>query len=594
MSLATLLVRRSTWDDRKKLEDLDRAVALVDGALLSPKIDASYRVAALRKLSAMWEERWKRTRADSELQQAWQYLESASRYAGSIENNILLSNGATLRFKIDPNVLKCILEIPMVRLCSVPVSFSSVSRKKFRFIDVRSLATETGLRVLEFDVLPERRYVALSYVWRGSYTETAERPRLGTMSVEGAIGADPISIDVLVAVCKCIIAPRLECDLLWIDGICIIQNDDEDKGWQISNMFDIYKHCKQCLILPGGLSRLVPLTEPTSWIHRAWTLQEAVAPENCMCLFAWDRGDAILQSHFGISIVEVEPGKSARSDLRSLLMMSLRGSVHVLSPPTSSQDGAPHITVKMLADTHEHSQIMTLLGAIDYRGVEGMNNAVWRSPLTRVASRPADAVFSIMGLLNVDLNPLDYDPGDRKTPTIALMKAVLRAGKSAQWLGVAPNMEINPDIPTLPIFPKVGPKGTAIIATAKGDVPISDIMNDAAWWSLDGAPHGEMSDEGTPAIHARSLPICRTQRSSKDLEVRPDGYSLWRDKPLNSDVWYTASTERGPPFALQLGRMEMYSNGALAMARMTQPYLVMLVDSSGPGMVRNMGYANVS
>ncbi|KAF1848979.1 uncharacterized protein K460DRAFT_275963 [Cucurbitaria berberidis CBS 394.84] len=541
----------------------------------------------------MWEERWERPRDEEDLQQALQHLETAATFTEAVESGLLLASAACLRFKIDPGVLKCILEIPVDQLRSTPVSFSSVSHKKFRFIDARSLATETSLRVLEFDALPRHRYVALSYIWRGSYIEGAEAPRLGTMTIDGATGADPVSIDVLVTVCKCIISASLECDLLWIDGVCIIQNDDEDKSWQIQNMFDIYEYCKQCLILPGGLSRLVPLTEPTSWIHRAWTLQEAVAPEDCMCLFAWDRGDAILQSHFGISVLEVEPGKSARSDLRSLLMISLRGSVDILTPPSFSRKNAPQVEVKIIADKSEHSQAMALLGAIDHRGREGMDNAVWRSSLTRVASRAADAVFSIMGLLDVNLNPLDYDPEDRKTPTIALMKAILKAGKSAEWLGIAPSMEINAEIPTLPVFSKVGPRGSALIPTARGDKPISDIMVDP-WWHLKGAPRGEMRDDGSLTIHVKTLPIRQVRQSHTDFEIQPEVYPSWNRGPLGTEVWYTSPTECDPPFILQLGRMERYLNGVAPMVQTTRPYLVMLVDKAGLGTVRNLGYADVS
>ena len=592
MSLAALFVRRSRWDDRKHLGDLDHAIALVDHTLLGQDADASFRVTASRALSAMWEEKSERTRDENALRQALKHLETASAFAEPAERGVLLSSAACLRFRMDPSVLRSILEIPVHQLQSTRVSFSAGSRRKFRFIDARSLATETSLRVVEFDVLPRQRYVALSYVWRGSYIEGAEPPRLGTMAIEGAIGADPISIDVLVAVCKCIVAPQLDCDLLWIDGVCIIQNDEEDKGWQIQNMFDIYKHCKQCLILPGGLSRLVPLTEPTSWIHRAWTLQEAVAPEACMCLFAWTHGDAILQAHFPVGVVEVEPGKSARADLRSLLMMTLPGLCRIVAPGTSWQD-APKIELKILADKHEHSQAIALLGAIDHKGMEGMDNAVWRSSLTRVASRPADAVFSIMGLFDVNLNPLDFDPEDRKNPTIALMQAVLKAGRRAEWLGAAPNMELNAEIPTLPIFSTTGPQGRAVIPTANGDAPISDIMNDM-WWRLEGAPRGEMRDDGALAIHVKTLPIRHLQQSDADLEIPLDGETWWDRKRLGAEVWCASPSQRGPPYVLQLGHKQRYLNAAVAMIVTPRPFLVMLVDHAGPGVVRNLGYTDVS
>ncbi|KAH7383885.1 hypothetical protein BKA66DRAFT_462978 [Pyrenochaeta sp. MPI-SDFR-AT-0127] len=413
------------------------------------------------------------------------------------------------------------------------------------------------------------------------------------MTIEGAVGADPISIDVLITICACL--AKLECDLLWLDGVCIIQNDDEDKGWQIQNMFNIYKHCKQCLVLPGGLSRLVQITEPTSWIHRAWTLQEAVVPESAKCLFSWTRGNTNLQSHFPCVLQEVEAGKSAMADLRWLLMISLRGEVRVLCPPTAPWDNANQemITVRLLVDTHEHGQASALLGAIDHRGREGMGNAIWRSALTRVAMRPADTVFSIMGLFGVSLDPLLFSPTDRKGATIALMQAMLRNGARAEWLGAAQRMQINADIPTLPVFPTMGTGGSALVTTEEGEVPISDLMGDA-WWRLDGAPLGDMDDKGALTMHVKALSIRRDQQTKADLEVRPEGYAIWDGKPLGMNVWYTASSEQEPPFILQLGRKERYSNGAYPMMQSSRPYLVMLVKGAGSGSVRNLGYADVS
>lgn len=268
MSLADLLVRRSRWDNGARILDLERAILLDQDASRCAR-DAPTQFIALQKLSAFFEDKYMRTGSQQELMQAIQHLQDAAQLADPIERGVLLANVACLHFKVQPDALKCILEIPLQQLSKAPVSWSDVAHKRFRFIDARALAAGKSLRVVEFDALPRERYVALSYVWRGVFREGVEPPALGTMFIEGAVGADPISIDVLVTVSKCV--ETLDCELLWIDGVCIIQDNPEDKGWQIQNMFDIYKHCKECLVLPGGLSRLVGLDEPTSWIHRAWS-----------------------------------------------------------------------------------------------------------------------------------------------------------------------------------------------------------------------------------------------------------------------------------------------------------------------------------
>ncbi|OBZ73449.1 hypothetical protein A0H81_06667 [Grifola frondosa] len=110
----------------------------------------------------------------------------------------------------------------------------------------------------------------------------------GTFTVSGAEASDPISIAVLRHACTASLqagAPNL-----WLDRLCIIETDANDKAWQISRMHQIYASCVVCLVLPGGIRRLVGLDEETPWIHRAWTLQEAVAPHRVEVLFAWTRG----------------------------------------------------------------------------------------------------------------------------------------------------------------------------------------------------------------------------------------------------------------------------------------------------------------
>jgi hypothetical protein len=267
LSLADLLVRRSRWDLIARLPDMEYALVLMSTALL--QLDSALpRISALQTLSVILEERYARTGDNQDLLQAHQRLQEAADLAVPSERKFLLASAACLLFKTDSNALKFMLDIPVKDLTKTPVSWSQITHKKFRFIDARSLAAGESLRVVEFDALPRQRYVALSYVWKGHYIQGAHDTNTKTMSIEGAIGADPISIDVLITACKCV--ATLGCQLLWIDGVCIVQSDKEDKAWQIQNMFDIYKHCKQCLVLPGGLSRLVPISEPTNWMHRAW------------------------------------------------------------------------------------------------------------------------------------------------------------------------------------------------------------------------------------------------------------------------------------------------------------------------------------
>jgi hypothetical protein len=93
----------------------------------------------------------------------------------------------------------------------------------------------------------------------------------------------------------------------------------EDKMWQIERMFDIYKKCGGCLVLPGGLQRLMRLDEETAWIERAWTQQEAMVPGKVMCLFRWTHGDTEISGVAQGVISVVEKGFSGMMKLEKML-----------------------------------------------------------------------------------------------------------------------------------------------------------------------------------------------------------------------------------------------------------------------------------
>jgi hypothetical protein len=292
-------------------------------------------------------------------------------------------------------------------------------------------------------------------------------------------------------------------------------------------------------------------------------------------------------------VQEIEPGKAAKAELYGLLQTSMRGNAKIIPHGGSYSTATESTDVTILVKSHESAQVSTLLGAIDYRGREGLESAIWRASLTRVQSRPADAVFSIMGILGVNLDPLQFDPNDRKGATIALMQALLRKGERAEWLGVAPRMRINSEIPTLPAFPTVSAQGTALIDTSDGPKPITQSMGNM-WWRPTGTPRGSMDDNGEMTIRAAVMPI-RREASLGSQEIRLEDHSLYNENGLGTDVWYTASSQKGPPYAVKVGYKEPYLNGALGVFVDTKPWLVMLVDQVGgsEGRVRNMGYVDV-
>lgn len=328
--------------------------------------------------------------------------------------------------------------------------------------------------------------------------------------------------------------------------------------------------------------------------HR--TLQEAIAPPASTVLFAWTRGTCVLQSHMPLGVEEVEPGKSAKADLWYLLMQNMVHHARVI-PPGGDFSSGERIDIRIIIDKHEDNQAAALLGAIGWEGGnEVLSSAIWRASLMRVASRPADAIFSIMGLLGVNLDPMKFDPYDRKGATIALMQALLRKGECADWLAAALHVDVNPEIPTLPKFPIVDANGRALIETKDGVKPISDAMGDT-WWRLVGAPTGSMDDDGTLTTRTDIIPIRRKPSSttSDSQRIYAGAYNLVQDELDSSEVWYSRPDEHGSPYAAKLGRKERYNNAAVAWMLDTRPWLLMLVDADDrkDGQMQNLGYAEV-
>ncbi len=125
------------------------------------------------------------------------------------------------------------------------------------------------LRIEEFTEFPRVIYAALSYVWRGN--NLANRNTSQEFSVRGAEYADPIGLDVLHDACAASLAS--EASHLWLDRLCIMQTNKQDKWWQIREMYRLYCFSTVCVVVPSVLRFLVSFREETHWIHRGLTRQ---------------------------------------------------------------------------------------------------------------------------------------------------------------------------------------------------------------------------------------------------------------------------------------------------------------------------------
>jgi hypothetical protein len=108
------------------------------------------------------------------------------------------------------------------------------SRLPTRVIDV---SNTNGLRLLETSSDDIGRYVALSYCWGGTQefrtTKKTSRDKLNGFALSDL----PQTLQDAVTVTR-----ALDIDYLWVDSICIFQDDPNDKAHEISHMADTYKH----------------------------------------------------------------------------------------------------------------------------------------------------------------------------------------------------------------------------------------------------------------------------------------------------------------------------------------------------------------
>ncbi|KAF2203646.1 hypothetical protein GQ43DRAFT_447268 [Delitschia confertaspora ATCC 74209] len=514
---------------------------------------------------------------EDDIRQAIEYLESAKQIHDS------------LKLRINEISAPCILDLPYDSIGGRSISLAHAPPCRFRFIHCRPLVAKSALRVFEFESLPMGRYAPISYVWRGLGADPNHNPK-EFFSVTGATNADPLSLNILRL--ACIAALQNHVELLWLDGLCILQESKEDKDWQIQRMYNVYRHCALCLIIPGGMTRLATLETPTSWIHRAWTLQEVMGPKESRVLFAWQYGTCILQTFFPVRIEDLSPGEAGTAEFMRLLQMSgKRPNVREdpnHKPLVPLPDGT--LEIKLLSNG-DYFQRNSLIGALDTLKEGRHANSVWRSAMVRAAFRPVDKILSIMGVLNVRLNPANYPTLDWKQAAIDLMRACLEGGGKADWLAIAPELGVNPEICTLPNFPATGEKGIAVVVTEDGEKSVGGVVRSyVEGWELVGAPGGSMTEDGYLTLWG-SVANLQKCDGSGDVDGLVGGFQCVGKERYAVVPKY--GVDNGF-YALYVGRKVQYTNGAIPRWIDPNDHIVMIVERKGEGKWWTVDYAFVT
>ncbi|KAL4926033.1 HET domain-containing protein [Aspergillus undulatus] len=213
------------------------------------------------------------------------------------------------------------------------------SNPSFKLIDVKKR------EVVKIGDGNADRYATLSYVCGAAYTLCILQGSAAWTQDERGIWRHPLPTELPDTVEDALIVTgRLGLQYLWVDSICIAQDDEEEKHAQILAMHAIYSRADICIVaasgndsrhgLPGvresrklrGSAAGVPLRTGRSalvgpvrsalheivkqyrWIRRAWTFQEIILAQRCLIFTETEAFFFCRQKTFKESLVENHDG----------------------------------------------------------------------------------------------------------------------------------------------------------------------------------------------------------------------------------------------------------------------------------------------
>jgi hypothetical protein len=264
-------------------------------------------------------------------------------------------------------------------------------------------------------------YAAISHVWDMSeevkrIAGEAGRP----LHVEIPEGLHTISWHGLQEAANA--AHQLQCEYIWLDLICLDQiprddpveswrGDDGEKEEQIGNMANIYKFAKAVIIMVGGVSAVQGVDTPSAWMDRAWTLQEsAICLRDTYVYVQWPYANRFTVNPeakipYEVDFIPVE-GEHQKALIELLDLLEMPD----LSKYRTSPDlGLPsNFQVRCLDGHKDGSQCRTaktaLLAVLKATNDRMRQAGVWRSILLRTSTHPVDVVYSVIGLLGVEVD----------------------------------------------------------------------------------------------------------------------------------------------------------------------------------------------
>ncbi|KIM92831.1 hypothetical protein OIDMADRAFT_173779 [Oidiodendron maius Zn] len=150
--------------------------------------------------------------------------------------------------------------------------------KPTRLIEIVNLKPKVLLRLRDDANDEGQPYVALSYCWGGPQSLMTTKSTESALKFEFPAKRLPQTIRDAVTV-----ASELGVSYLWVDSICIIQDDEVDKAKEISQMPQVYRNATVTILASRaagaseGFLHEHPHIEPLDPLYcRGWALQERV------------------------------------------------------------------------------------------------------------------------------------------------------------------------------------------------------------------------------------------------------------------------------------------------------------------------------
>jgi len=156
-----------------------------------------------------------------------------------------------------------------------------------RLLRIESATEETTVRLVENLQYDEAQWAALSYVWGG--VQTFQTTAASFVSMQAGFRAQDLPPTLQDAVTVCI---AMSLDYLWVDSLCIIQDDDEDLARELASMPQIYQRAWVTISASTAASVSEGFLQKRCYSHQALPISLPYLPDE-----GSDTGEIIYVRH---------------------------------------------------------------------------------------------------------------------------------------------------------------------------------------------------------------------------------------------------------------------------------------------------------